>query len=137
MRTLPQTLQNFAVTALAVLLINQTVSAQDALTHPATLLTQAAIVPAFQAVVFPAQDPLVLKVIVENPAKESLTFRLRNEHGEVVYQKPLGKVSSYNSRVYLSEVIDGSYTLEIAGQSVRYARPFRVGTRVARLAEVR
>ena len=139
MKTLPQTLQNLAATALAALLFHQTVLAQDALDRPVTLTNYpaATAAPAFRAAVFPSRDPLMLKVVYENPAKMPLTLRLRDGNGEVVYRKPLGRVAAYNGRVYLSEVTDGSYTLEITGRSVRYARPFRVGTQVARLTEVR
>jgi hypothetical protein len=141
MRTLLQTLQNVAAAALTLLLINQTGLAQDAASNHLAMQsaqpTPMAAAPAFRASVFPSLDPLILKLVFENPAKSMLTLRLRNEYGEVVYQKPLGKVASYNGRVYLSEVTDGNYTLEIAGRSVRYAWPFRVGTRVTRLTQVR
>jgi hypothetical protein len=140
MKTLLQTLQNVAAAAFTLLLINQTGLAQEGGNHLAMHSAPpapTAAAPAFRASVFPSLDPLTLKLVFENPAKSLLTLRLRNEYGEIVYQKPLGKVASYNGRVYLSGVTDGNYTLEIAGRSVRYAWPFRVGTRVTRLAEVR
>ena len=127
-----------AAAALTLLLIHQTALAQDAGNPLAMHSTPPApTAPAFRASVFPSLDPLTLKLVFENPAQSLLTLRLRDEYGEIVYQKPLGKVASYNGRVYLSGVTDGNYALEIAGRSVRYAWPFRVGTRVTRLAEVR
>ncbi len=131
-------LVSLAVAGLTALLLTQPASAQAGDNGRLAAYTQPApaVAPAFEAAVFPSLDPLILKVVFRNPARASLHLLLRNEQQEVVFRKPLGRPASYNSRVHL-EVADGNYTLEITGGPVRYAKALRVGTKVARLAEVR
>jgi hypothetical protein len=139
-QTALQKLQRLAALALTALLLNHSAAAQDHENRPVPLapeVTEGAAPPAFQAAVFPSLDPLVLKVVFRNPAREPLTLLVKNVHQEVVYRQPLGEVERYNSRYSLAELPDGNYQLEIEGKSVRYAKSLRVGTQVTRLAQAR
>ncbi len=99
--------------------------------------TTASAAPAFAASLFPSLHPLVLKVVFVNPARTSLMLLVKNEYQEVIYQKPLGNVKSYNSSVHLSGLVDGKYSMEITGKSAYYVKEFRVETEISRLAQIR
>jgi hypothetical protein len=130
--------QRLAALAGMALLVHHAAAAQDHAPHSAPVSAAVAAAPAgFRAAVFPSLDPLVLKVVVQNPGREPLTILVKNAQGEVIHRQSLGRVASYNNRYSLAGLTDGTYGLEIAGKSVRYAKTLRVGTTVTRLAEAR
>ncbi len=92
--------------------------------------------PAFQAVIVPLLEPLKLKVVFFNPAKEPLTLLIKNQQQEVIYRKFIGRVASFHTDFYLANVADGDYQVELAGNSVRYTKSVQIRTKVARLAQV-
>jgi hypothetical protein len=85
---------------------------------------------------FPAGSPLKVKVSFENPALERVVMTVRNEAGEVIHSSLVGRHKTYVSRVDLSALPDGDYTLQLKGESSRYSQPFRIHTETARLALV-
>jgi hypothetical protein len=97
---------------------------------------QAATSGALRAVMFPAGSPLKVKVSFENPALERLVLTLRNEAGQLVYSNVVGRQKSCVTRMDLSALPDGDYTLQLKGESSRYAQPFRIHTETSRLALV-
>ncbi len=125
--------------ATALLLTSQATLAQHRQNEHLAVHTEktATTTPAFQAAIIPVLDPLKLKVVFLNPEGESLTLQIRNDQNEIVYRKEIGRVESFNSSFYLSEVPDGGYTAEIIGKSIRFAKDFRIETKVARMAQVK
>ena len=89
-----------------------------------------------RAVMFPANGPLKVKVSFENPALDQLVLTIRNEAGQVIHSNRVGRHKSYVSRLDLSALPDGDYTLQLTGESSRYSQPFRIHTETARLALV-
>jgi hypothetical protein len=98
--------------------------------------THAASSGELRAVMFPAGSPLKVKVSFENPALERVVMTVRNEAGEVIHSSLVGRHKTYVSRVDLSALPDGDYTLQLKGESSRYSQPFRIHTETARLALV-
>jgi hypothetical protein len=101
------------------------------------VLSPEASAPAFGAAIFPLIDPLKLKVLVRNPRREPLSLLIRNDQHEVIYRKELGRPEKLNTDFYLSDIADGEYTMEVKARSAHYAKPIRIGTNVARVAQVR
>jgi hypothetical protein len=89
-----------------------------------------------RAVMFPAGSPLKVKVSFENPALERVVLTVRNEAGETIHSSVVGRYKTYVSRIDLSALPDGDYTLQLKGESSRYSQPFRIQTETARLALV-
>jgi|GEM_PF-1809578 len=107
--------------------------------HPAlkvTPTTHAASSGELRAVMFPTGGPLKVKVSFENPARDQIVLSIRNEAGQVVHTNWVGRHKSYVSRLDLSALPDGDYTLHLKGESSRYAQSFRIHTETARLALV-
>ncbi len=108
-------------------------------THPALKVAQTAPAASsgeLRAVMFPANGPLKVKVSFENPALDQIVLTIRNEAGQVIHSNRVGRHKSYVSRLDLSALPDGDYTLQLTGKSSRYAQPFRIHTETARLALV-
>jgi hypothetical protein len=128
---------NVLLFGFALLLTGYTVQAQPGKNDYLSLHTQArgSTTPAFGAAIFPLLDPLKVKVLVRNPRKESLSFLIRNDRQEVIYRKELGRPETLNTDFYLSDIADGEYIMEVAAQSARYAKPIRIETKVARVAQ--
>lgn len=89
-----------------------------------------------RAVMFATGSPLHVKVIFENPGQERVVLSVRNEAGEVIHTNVVGRQKSCVNRLDLSALPDGDYTLQLKGESSRYAQPFRIQTETARLALV-
>ncbi len=89
-----------------------------------------------RAVMFPAGSPLKVKVSFENPALERVVMTIRNGAGEVIHSSVVGRQKTYVTKVDLSALSDGDYTLHLSGESSRYSQPFRIHTETARLALV-
>ena len=66
-----------------------------------------------RAVMFPAGSPLKVKVSFENPALERVVLTLRNEAGEVVHSNVVGRQRTLVTRMDLSALPDGDYTLQL------------------------
>jgi hypothetical protein len=105
-------------------------------THNVTATQQAATAGKLRAVMFPAGTPLKVKVSFENPALERLVLTLRNEAGELVYSNVIGRLRTCVTRMDLSALPDGDYTMQLRGESSRYSQPFRIHTETSRLALV-
>jgi hypothetical protein len=91
---------------------------------------------ALRAIMFPAGSPLKVKVSFENPALERVVLTLRNEAGEVVHSNVIGRQRTLVTRMDLSALPDGDYTLQLRGESSQYSQPFRIHTETSRLALV-
>ncbi len=133
------TLRSTLYVALTALLsFNKMAYAQDnanllvAMHKPATTPEK----PLFQAAVYPSLQPLHWWVVFQNPAKEWLTFTVKDGKGEPVYQKQLGRVVVYNSRLDFSALADGAYTFEISGKLSRYTRQLLLKTAATRVAKI-
>jgi hypothetical protein len=98
--------------------------------------THAASSGELRAVMFPVGSPLKVKVSFENPALDHIVLSIRNESGQVIHSNKVGRYKSYVSRLDLSALPDGDYTLHLSGKSSRYSQPFRIHTEMARLALV-
>jgi hypothetical protein len=108
-------------------------------THPALKVAQTAPAASsgeLRAVMFPAGSPLKVKVSFENPALDQIVLSIRNEAGQVIHSNLVGRHKTYVSRLDLSALPDGDYTLQLRGKSSRYTQPFRIHTETARLALV-
>lgn len=104
--------------------------------HNITTTHRAAASGHLRAVMFPAGTPLKVKVSFENPSLERLVLTLRNEAGELVYANVVGRMRTCVTRMDLSALPDGDYTLQLKGESSRYSQPFRIHTETSRLALV-
>ena len=89
-----------------------------------------------RAIMFPAADPLKVKVSFENPALERVVLIVRNEAGQLIHSNVIGRQKTSVTKVDLSALPDGNYTLHLKGESSRYSQSFRIHTETARLALV-
>lgn len=91
---------------------------------------------ALQASVFPSQDPLVLKIVFVNPAKEKVDLLVRNSEGEIIYKRLLSDTEQYNSKYAVWQLPDGKYTFEVKSARQHFSQPFVISTQTARLTYV-
>jgi hypothetical protein len=89
-----------------------------------------------KAVMFPAGNPLKVKVSFANPALERIVMSVRNEAGETLHTSVVGRHKSYVTQIDLTALPDGEYTLQLRGEDSRYVQSFRIQTETARLAFV-
>ncbi|CAA9262922.1 MAG: hypothetical protein AVDCRST_MAG56-2637 [uncultured Cytophagales bacterium] len=89
-----------------------------------------------QAVMFPAANPMKVKVSFANPALERIVMSVRNESGEILHTSVVGRHKSYVTQIDLTALPDGDYTLQLRGEDSRYVQSFRIQTETARLALV-
>ena len=84
--------------------------------------------------VFPVYQSMLMKVHVENPNKEMITVLIKDDKGEIVYKKQVGRTTIYNGKFDVSQVADGNYTMVIESKSQSYANSFFVETHQERIA---
>jgi hypothetical protein len=90
----------------------------------------------WQANIFPSPDPLMLKIVFDNPAREVLTLTVSHAEKGVVYTKVMSSTEKYNSKLDVSGLPDGKYTFEISSKNQRFSRSFEMVTQTARLTHV-
>ena len=89
---------------------------------------------ALKVAVFPMANSLSMKVVFENPAKENITVLIKNSEDQVVYQKTVGRTKKYIGTFDLTQIGNGTYTMEIKSANQRYSNPFSVETQTDRIA---
>jgi hypothetical protein len=90
----------------------------------------------FQASVFPSLNPLLLKVVFKNPAKEAVKLIVRKDDKEIVYKKVIGNTEYYSSKFDISNLPDGDYTFEIKGKTSSFSHNVYISAQTARLINV-
>ncbi len=88
----------------------------------------------FRATVFPAGNPMKVKLCFENPALEKVVLMVKNDAGHVVYSNSLGHSRKYVGLIDMSALGDGDYTVLLQSKSGRYTQPFQLRTQTSRLA---
>lgn len=135
-RTVEMIFQGAAILSLlAIFLFTSDVTAQhkEVLTDARSM---ASVPGNLQANIFPSTDPLMLKIVFVNPAKETVTLIVRNANREKVYTKDITNTEMYNSRLDVSGLPDGNYTFELQGKHQFFSQNFEILTQTARLTHV-
>jgi hypothetical protein len=88
----------------------------------------------FKVAVFPVESSLVMKVLFENPAKETVTVLIKNSQDEIVYTKTVRGTAKFNGKFDISRIGEGNYSLVIESASQSYSNPFFIGTSQERIA---
>jgi hypothetical protein len=81
-----------------------------------------------RAVSYIMQNSQVMKVHLENPAKEKITIQILNSHKEIVYQEHLSNREGFIGKYNLQELPNGRYTFIIKSASQTYSTAFSVET---------
>jgi hypothetical protein len=89
-----------------------------------------------QANIFPSPDPLMLKIVFDNPAREAVTLTVSHAENGKIYTKVISPTLVYNSKLDVSGLPDGKYTFEISSKNKRFLQSFEIFTQTARLTQV-
>jgi hypothetical protein len=91
----------------------------------------------FQALALPVENTQKVKVLFDNPFGAGVLIMIRNQRGQVVYQKQ-SHLAHYIGDFDLSPLADGSYSVEVCAltklgfASQPYVQTFRIGSQTER-----
>jgi hypothetical protein len=89
----------------------------------------------FKVAVFPVENSLTMKVLFENPAKETVNVLIKNSNEEIVYSKTVSGTAKFNGKFDVSRIGEGTYTIVIQSANQSYSNTFSIGTPQERIAK--
>jgi YbbR domain-containing protein len=117
----------------AVVMISPAISAQTitAQSHTPAITKSAE---KFDAVIFPVENTLKMKINFVNPQEENVTVTIYDANNKQVYKRVLGNNSMYRGKFDLSMLSDGNYTVNVKGSNASYSRKISIKTQQERIA---
>jgi hypothetical protein len=91
----------------------------------------------FQALALPVENTQKVKVLFDNPFQTRVLIMIRNQRGQVVYQKQ-SNLAHYIGDFDLSPLANGTYSVEVSAltklgfASQPYVQTFRIGSQTER-----
>ncbi|GAB3040671.1 hypothetical protein [Spirosoma pulveris] len=122
MKTLAQSL-------LAALLLSTATLASAETIHPTTTANPTVTTNSYKAAVFPSAVPSKLNVYVERAPGQPMTISFKSTDGLVLGKQSVGKKQgNFHFQFDLSDLKDGTYTVEITSGSDVSAHPITLTT---------
>lgn len=129
MKTIAQTLLAALLLTAPILATTANAAAINRPDEPTVVNHFTASNPAFRVAVYPAAAPMLLRVAVEKQTDQPLTIRLRDASGKMLEEQYLGrKQGNFQYRFNLSDLADGTYSVEVSNGTEKSVHPITLTT---------